>query len=153
MFDLRLKTSVNFDFKKLKNEIPKIAKKLAQASIAESIKATKKSIDDEEHRKPLSKLAIKQRQYGHHPRLKTKKPTTSIKPLRWTDYLYKNIKQMKKGIQIPDYGWYHHTGETWGGVQRKFLKIGTDTKALKETQKLLKKAFKISKKKINEMKF
>ena len=27
MFDLRLKTSVNFDFKKLKNEIPKIAKK------------------------------------------------------------------------------------------------------------------------------
>ena len=91
MFDLKLKTSVNFDFKKLKDEIPKIAKQLVQDSIGDSVEATKKSIDNQEHGKPLSKHTIKQRKYGYHPRLKVKKPTTSTVPLRWTDYLYKKI--------------------------------------------------------------
>jgi len=153
MFDLKLKTSINFDFKKLKNEIPRIAKKLAQDSVHSSVESTRKSIDNEDHGKPLSDAAKQQRKYGYHPRLKRKSPTNSTKPLRWTDYLYKNIKPMKKGMQIPDYGWYHHTGKTWGKVQRKFLKVGFSTKALKETQKLLKKAFKMPKKTIKEMKF
>lgn len=151
MFDLKLKTSVNFDFKKLKDEIPKIAKQLVQDSIGDSVEATKKSIDNQEHGKPLSKHTIKQRKYGYHPRLKVKKPTTSTVPLRWTDYLYKNIKPMKKGMQMPIYSIYHHFGETWGGVERRFIKLDISSKAYKKAQESLKKAFKIRKKLLKEI--
>ena len=153
MFDLKLKTSVNFDFKKLGKELPKIAKTLAQSSVEASAEETRKSIDEERHGKPLSDAMKNQRRYGYHPRLKAKKPTTSIKPLKWTEYLYKNIKPIKKGLQIPDYGWYHHTGKTWGKVARKFIELKVSQKGLKDAKGSLKKAFKMPKKTLKEMKF
>lgn len=151
MFDLKLKTSVNFDFKKLKDELPKIAKQLVQDSIRESVEATKKSIDNQDHGEPLSDFTKRQRKYGHHPRLKMKRPTTSEVPLRWTDYLYNNIKPIKKGMQMPIYGKYHHYGKTWGGVKRPFIHLAISSKAQKKLQESLKKAFKIKKKLLKEI--
>ena len=59
---------------------------------------------------------------------------------------------MKKGMQIPDYAWYHHTGNTWGGVTRKFIDIKSSKKGMKEAQKSLKQAFRIPRKTIKDLK-
>jgi len=126
---VRAKVKITYNTEKLMRALPKMIEDYIGSAGSTSAEESRKSIDEVRHGKQLSQRTIKLRLEGQHPSGKTIR-TTDTTPLKWSKYLYNNIKGTKKGLEIPKYGYYHHIGEAWGFIKRPFItfKVGNKTR-------------------------
>tara|TARA_E500000305_G_scaffold53694_1_gene42847 strand:- start:308 stop:757 length:450 start_codon:yes stop_codon:yes gene_type:complete len=100
----------DFSFDKLAKSLPNIVKEVKKDSGKATATQSKKNIDRETHKKPLSNTTIESRERGDHPSGR-KITTRSKRPLKWSNELYDSIKGTDKGITLRKYGYAHHLGD------------------------------------------
>tara|TARA_Y100001963_G_C6396953_1_gene272358 strand:+ start:40 stop:468 length:429 start_codon:yes stop_codon:yes gene_type:complete len=131
---MKVKVNITYNAARLVKSLPRMMEKVIEGSGHFSAELSRKSIQEERHKKPLSQRTIKSRLEGNHPSGKPFK-TRSIKPLIWSGNLYNNIKGTKGGLEMPTYGYYHHIGRDTGKIkrpERPFIELGLSEKAVKQ---------------------
>lgn len=101
---MKLEIKVNFDFGKLSNDMPKIIEKHTQRVARSSAKGSRENID-KGVKPPLKKATIERRK---------RKGTGGSKPLFETGALHRSIKGTSEGLEMLEYGKYHHEGHSKG---------------------------------------
>ena len=101
---VKLKIKTTFDFGKLSSQMPKIIEKHMQRTARSSATGAKEAID--RGVKPrLEKSTLERRKRAG---------TGGSKPLFETGELHRSIKGTSEGLQMWDYGLFHHRGHTKG---------------------------------------
>tara|TARA_R100000995_G_scaffold84601_1_gene63853 strand:- start:3525 stop:3950 length:426 start_codon:yes stop_codon:yes gene_type:complete len=117
---MKVDISVNFDFGKLGNEMPKIIEKYTQRYARSSEEGSKENID-----RGVSP-ELKQQTINRRKR----KGTGGRKPLFETGNLYRSIKGTSEGLVMLKYGYLHHIGDLKPGTPRRMF-IETSKKTVK----------------------
>ena len=138
---MKLQIRTTFDFGKLARQMPKILEKHTQRTARSSATGAREAID-KGVRPPLEKPTIERRKY------KVKVATGGYgqgggsKPLFHTGTLYRSIKGTSEGLEMWDYGLYHHEGK--GVPTRPFIQPSERTilKSFDAFRKDLRKALK-----------
>ena len=97
---MKLKTTVNFDFGKLGAEMPKIIEQHLQRMARSSAAGSKEAIDRGVSPK-LEKSTIARRK---------REGVSGTKPLYKTGALHRSIKGTSEGLEMLEYGVWHHKG-------------------------------------------
>ena len=103
---------VNFDFGKLADDMPKIIKNAMKGSSNDTVKASKEFIKSGKVKPVLEKTTKQRRKRAGYP---------ATPPLYMTHALHNSIISTKDGIEMNDYGYYHHTGD--GNKKRPFIQF------------------------------
>ena len=165
---IKTKVTSNISFTKLLNSLPKILDKTLNNVAKDSADLSKSNIDNESGNNvpflPLSDHTLRYRKQGKfrtgevkiarggksamvtYPKLESRTPTTSKKPLKYTKKLYNSIKADKASLTLEGYGGLHHEGYKTNAYEvpaRPFIEtiVGEDTKDkfLEDLEKNLKK--------------
>ena len=127
---MKLEIKSNFSFSKLASSLPKILNKHTRRMARSSAQGAKENID-KGLSPPLKKSTLEIRKF---------RGTGGSKPLFETGRLKRSIKSTKDGIQMVEYGIYHHKGFTpkkipfqFGQVSKKrdFLAFAHNKKGIK----------------------
>ena len=105
---MKLKTTVNFDFGKLANKLPKLIEDHTHRVAVSSADRAKEAIDSGKF-EPLKDSTVEIRAKGQSPSSGMTK-TSSIKPLVHTGRLRDSIKATKDGLEMLAYGQAHYQG-------------------------------------------
>ena len=127
---MELKTSVNFDFKKVRHKLNRILSETAKGNLDDAVKQLKSNITKQTYfkDKPI------------HPMTKSVRLVrgiTSTNPLVSTGKLLKSIKKSGKGISINKYGEKQHEGFTFRSGWNKEGKDGFYAPRSKAKAKIL----------------
>jgi len=101
---VKLQIRTTFSFGKLAREMPKILEKHSQRTARSSATGAKEAIDKGVS-PPLKKTTIKRRKRAG---------TGGTKPLFETGALHRSIKGTSEGLEMFNYGLYHHEGHSKG---------------------------------------
>ena len=107
----KVKTTINFEFQRLVSKIPEVIRDIVKESSSYAADSTKKNIDRGNF-KPLTQSTKNKRRFGVYVDGSSVEANVKDTPLKYTGYLYNNIKGTEKGIEMPKYGWQHHIGES-----------------------------------------
>tara|TARA_R110002012_G_scaffold14389_1_gene59558 strand:+ start:45 stop:476 length:432 start_codon:yes stop_codon:yes gene_type:complete len=115
---MEAKVKIDYNAAKLVKTLPKMIENLIKSSGDSTADQSRKNIDNEIHKKPLTKMTIKSRLEGNYPTGKKLPRENSIVPLKWTKNLYKGMKGTEKGLSIAPYGVLHNKGIPTGKIKR-----------------------------------
>ena len=101
---MKLQIRTTFDFGKLAQQMPKILEKHTQRTARSSATGAREAIDKGVS-PPLKKSTIARRKRAG---------TGGSKPLFETGELFRSIKGTSEGLEMWDYGLYHHQGHKKG---------------------------------------
>jgi len=101
---MKLSIKTTFDFGKLRNELPKILEKHTQRTARSSAEGARENIS-KGLSPPLKESTLEIRKH---------RKTGGSKPLFETGSLFRSIKGTSEGLQMNEYGLYHHRGYTTG---------------------------------------
>ena len=108
---MKLQVKTTFDFGKLASQMPKILEKHTQRTARSSATGAREAID-KGVAPPLKKSTIE---------IRKQRGTGGSKPLFETGALYRSIKGTSGGLEMLNYGLYHHRGyKTQGEEFMKF---------------------------------
>ena len=132
---MKLQVRTTFSFGKLAREMPKILEKHTQRTARSSATGAREAIDKGVSPK-LKKTTLERRKRAG---------TGGSKPLYETGALYRSIKGTSEGLQMWDYGLFHHLGHKTGHFPpRPFIQPSEKTilKSFDAFRKDLRKALK-----------
>tara|TARA_Y100000310_G_scaffold81194_1_gene77810 strand:+ start:140 stop:541 length:402 start_codon:yes stop_codon:yes gene_type:complete len=132
---VKLQVKTTFDFGKLARKIPKILEKHMQRTARSSATGAKEAIDKGVSPKLEQPTLDRRKRAG----------TGGSKPLFETGELYRSIKGTSEGLEMWDYGLFHHEGHRTGHFPpRPFIQPSERTilKSFDAFRKDLRKALK-----------
>ena len=101
---MKLQVKTTFDFGKLASQMPKILEKHTQRTARSSATGAREAIERGVS-PPLKKITIETRK---------RRGTGGTKPLFETGALHRSIKGTSEGLQMFNYGLFHHEGHKTG---------------------------------------
>jgi len=113
---MKLKTTVNFDFGKLADTMPKIIEQHMQRIARSAATGSKEAIDKGVSPKLENSTIAKRKRDG----------ISGTKPLYRTGNLHRSIKGTSEGLEMLEYGVWHHKGIE-NRPMRKFIETSAKT--------------------------
>ena len=144
---MKLKIKTNFSFPKLSSKISKIIEKHTQRTARSSAQGARENIEKGVS-PPLKQSTIDIRKLTRWGK-KTKIATGGTKPLFETGSLFRSIKGTSEGLEMNEYGKFHHEGFTHTNFKNQTITV-PDRPFISPSKKTILKSEKAFKKDIDK---